>query len=235
MEYSNPLREARLVRRYKRFLADVECVDGEALTAHCPNTGSMLGCAEPGLPVWLSHSARAGRKYPWTWEQVAVHGGTRVGIHTGRTNDIVAEAIAAGLFPELGTITAIRREVRVPQADMRADFLLEGDDGFHFAEAKNVTAAVSDGVALFPDAVSTRGSRHLHVLRDLAGAGRQASLIFCVQRDDVTEVRPADAIDPDYGAALRQAREAGVGVYAFTATPDDQGITPGRRVPVVCP
>jgi len=235
LQYPNPLREGRLLRRYQRFLADVECADGETLTAHCPNTGSMLGSAEPGLTVWLSYSDRQGRKYPWTWEQVAVDGGTRVGVHTGRTNTVVAEAITGGVFPELGRVGAIRHEVRVADAEMRADFLLATSEGPHVVEAKNVTAAVADGVALFPDAVSARGTRHLRVLQGIAGQGGRASLIFCVQRGDVGEVRAADAIDPEYGAALRAARAAGVGVYAFIATPDDRGITPRHRVPVVCP
>lgn len=236
MEYPGELRRGRLLRRYKRFLADVECDDGEHVTAHCPNTGSMLGCAEPGQAVWLSHSNRPGRKYAWTWEQVAVADGVRVGIHTGRTNDVVADALAAGWFPELGGTARLRREVGVPDEPMRADFLVTDSNGTErFVEAKNVTAAVTDGVALFPDAVSRRGTRHLEVLSRLARAGLRPSLIFCVQRTDVTEVRPADDIDPDYGRALRAAIADGVGVYAFTAAPGERAIEPARRVPVICP
>ncbi len=236
MNYPGPLRRGRLIRRYKRFLADVVCDDGESLTAHCPNTGSMLGCTTEGAGVWLSHSARPGRKYPWTWEQVTADGGARVGIHTGRTNDVVEEAILAGWFPELGEPAAVRREVPVPDEHMRADFRLTDRAGWlTYVEAKNVTAAVDDGVALFPDAVSRRGTRHLEVLQRVAEAGTAAALVFCVQRNDVDEVRPADDIDPEYGRALRSAIAAGVGVYALVAEPSDTAIEPRARVPVVCP
>ena len=183
------------------------------------------------MRVWLSFSDRKGRKYAHTWEQVEVVGGARVGIHTGRTNRLVAEALAdPRLVPEAAETGALRAEVNVPDEPMRADFRLEGTGCF--VEAKNVTAAVEDGVALFPDAPSTRGVRHLEVLQRLAERGGPAMLVFCAQRADVHEIRPADAIDPAYGRALRSALVAGVTVIGLGATPTATGIRVDRRVPV---
>ena len=232
MDYDAPLAAGTLEKRYKRFLADVTLDDGSRITAHCPNTGSMLGCAEPGMRVWLSRSDRPGRKYAHTWEQVEAAGGVRVGIHTGRTNRLVAEALAdAGLIPEATDAGPARPEVNVPDEPMRADFRLEGDG--RFVEVKNVTAAVDDGVAVFPDAPSTRGVRHLEVFQRLAERGEGAMLIFCAQRPDVHEIRPADVIDPVYGRALRAAIAAGVMVLGVGATPTANGIRVDRRIPVI--
>ena len=231
MEYDAPLTPGILHRRYKRFLADVTLESGEAVTAHCPNTGSMLGCAEPGMRVWLSYSHRPGRKYAHTWEQVEVEGAIRVGIHTGRTNRLVAEALGdPALIPEVAGAGAPRAEVNVPDEPMRADFRLEGDG--RFIEVKNVTAAVDARVAVFPDAPSSRGVRHLEVLQRLVERGQGAMLIFCAQRPDVDEIRPADRIDPAYGVALRAARAAGVDVIGVGATPRGEGIRVDRRIPV---
>lgn len=231
MEYEAPLTTGILHRRYKRFLADVVLDSGEALTAHCPNTGSMLGCAKPGMRVWLSHSDRPSRQYAHTWEQVEVAGGIRVGIHTGRTNRLVAEALTnPALIPEVTGGGAPRAEVKVPDEPMRADFQLEGDG--RFIEVKNVTAAVDAGVAVFPDAPSSRGVRHLEVLQRLVERGQGAMLIFCAQRPDVDEIRPADQIDPAYGSALRAARSAGVDVIGVGATPNGDGIRVDRRIAV---
>lgn len=232
MEYQAPLIAGTLQRRYKRFLADISLDSGESITAHCPNTGSMLGCAEPGMRVWVSHTDRRGRKYAHTWEQVELGGGLRVGIHTGRTNRLVAEALLdPALIPEVADGGSLRAEVTVPDEPMRADFQLEGDG--RFIEVKNVTAAVEAGVAVFPDAPSSRGVRHLEVLQRLAERGTGGMLVFCAQRSDVSEIRPADAIDPAYGRALRSAQHAGVAVIGVGASPDATGIRVNRRIPVV--
>ncbi|KAB7627635.1 DNA/RNA nuclease SfsA [Alkalilimnicola sp. S0819] len=236
MDFPETLREARLIRRYKRFLADVRGEDGELFTAHCPNTGSMLGCTEPGSRVWLSRSDNPKRKYAHTWELVELADGTRVGLHTGRSNALVEEAWREGLLPELAGYRELRREVSVPGMPMRADMRLRGNGlSDCWLEVKNVTAAVEAGVAIFPDAVSERGTRHLGVLSRLVGRGERAVLVFCVQRDDVGEVRPADAIDPAYGRALRGAIAAGVEVYALGAQVGPRAISLNRRLPVVCP
>ncbi len=228
---------AVLERRYKRFLADVVLDDGQRLTCHCPNTGSMMGCQTPGSRVWLSHSTKPGRKYAHTWELVELPGGVTVGIHTGRANGLVREAVEAGRIPALAGYGDIRPEVRLADRGARIDFLLSGQAGEPpcYLEVKNVTAAVDQGVALFPDAVSTRGTRHLEHLAALVGEGYRAALVFCVQRDDVSEVRPADTIDPGYGTALRDAVAAGVEVHALVATIDTARIALERTVPVVCP
>ena len=225
-----------LIKRYTRFLSDVTLDGGEVVTASCPNTGSMKGLTEPGSPVWLSLSDNPKRKYAYTWELVEVPGGVLVGVNTGRSNALVREAIEAGIIDELAGYHDIRAEVRIGEEGSRADFLLARDGEHCYLEVKNVTAAVEDGVALFPDAVSTRGTRHLRELIGVLRApGRRAVLCFCVQRDDVREVRPADAIDPDYGNTLRQALEAGVEVIAYRATLCPRGVALAERIPVVCP
>ena len=236
MEFARPLEPGSLVRRYKRFLADVEMDGGDRLTCHCPNTGSMMGCAEPGSKVWLSHSDNPNRKYAHTWELVEAEPGVVVGINTGLANRLVAEALDQGLIPELAGFTDRRAEARVPGLPMRADFRLDGGAGAPCTvEVKNVTAAAQAGTALFPDAVSERGRRHLEVLSALVASGERAALVYCVQRGDVGEVRPADEIDPAYGRALRAAIAAGVEVYAVGAEPRADGISLDRRVRVYCP
>jgi sugar fermentation stimulation protein A len=227
--------EARLVRRYKRFLADVLLADGTQTTVHCPNTGAMQGCREPGARVWLSRAENPARKYPLTWELVEAKPGVLVGIHTGRTNSLVREAIGHGLVSEWGQPRAVRAEVRYGAENSRVDFVLEGEAGPRFVEVKNVTAAVEGGVAVFPDAVSSRGSRHLRELMGVYRGGADAALVFCVQRSDVNEVRPADSIDPVYGQTLRAAIELGVDVIALRAKVTPQRIEIDARVPVVCP
>ena len=236
MRFDPPLIPAQLIRRYKRFLADVEFPDGRRTTVHCPNTGGMLGCADPGMPVYLSRASNPERKYPLTWELVEALPGVWVGIHTGRTNRLVREAIETGLIPELGGYGNLKGEVTLGEG-FRVDFLLSGRPGEPECclEVKNVTAAVQDGVALFPDAVSERASRHLRELMDRVAAGKRAMLCFCVQRDDVTEVRPADAIDPVYGETLRRALAAGVEVTAYAARVSPEEVQLYRRVPVVLP
>ncbi len=239
MRFPVPLLAARLVKRYKRFLVDVTLDDGAALTAHCPNTGSLLGCHTPGSRVWLSRSDNPKRKYAHTWELVELEDGVLVGVNTGRSNALVREAIESGLISELAGYDEIRPEVRYGDENSRADFLLTGGDGACYVEVKNVTAVVDPGIALFPDAVSTRGTKHLRELIRMLGSGgqrrRRALLCFCVQRADVREVRPADQIDPDYGRTLREALDAGVEVVAYRATVDPEAVALAECIPVVCP
>ena len=236
MRFDPPLQEARLKRRYKRFLADVVLPDGEQLTVHCPNTGSMLGCADPGMRVWLSRAANPARKYAWTWELVEALPGVLVGIHTGRTNALVREGIRSGVLKELHGYGALKGEVMAGEG-FRVDFLLQGhaDQADCYLEVKNVTAAVQAGIALFPDAVSDRASRHLRELMEKVRAGHRAALCFCVQRDDVSEVRPADTIDPVYGRTLREASARGVEVLAYAARVSTEAALLYRPVPVRMP
>jgi len=236
MQFNDELISGVLVKRYKRFLADVTLADRARVTAHCPNTGSMLGCCDPDSPVWLSRSANAARKYPLTWEIVQVPGDTLVGINTGVTSRLVHEAIDQGVIGELQGYDDIRREVRFGHQGSRVDLLLSGGDGTRcYVEIKNVTAAVEGETAVFPDAVSARGTKHLQELMAMVAEGHRAVLCFCVQRDDVQRVQPADSIDPVYGRTLRQAIDAGVEAIAYRARVSPRSIELYRPIPVVCP
>ena len=235
MKIAAALIEGRLIRRYKRFLADVELAAGGTITAACPNTGSLMGCVEAGSRVWLSESDSPTRKYRHTWEMVE-SGGVLVGINTNRPNGLVREAIEAGVVPELAGYRTIRAEVAFGEERSRVDLVLEGPRRKAcYVEVKNVTAAVADGVALFPDSVSERGARHLRELIRLKAQGLRAVQFYCVQRGDVHEVRPADAIDPDYGMTLRQAIASGVEVLAYRAKVTTRSITLEGRIAVCCP
>ena len=231
MRFPAPLLEGRLLRRYQRFLADVDTPAG-IVTAHCPNTGAMQGCAEPGMRVWLSPASNPARKLAWTWELVEALPGVVVGMHTGRSNALVREAIEAGRVPELAGYTAIRPEVKYG-AGSRIDLLLAAPGRPDcYVEVKNVTAAVAGRVGYFPDAVTTRGTKHLREMSAMVAAGHRAVLVFCVQRGDVDCVRPADHIDPVYGRTLREALAAGVEVIALGATVTPEGIELERRLAV---
>ena len=234
MKFPQALIEGRLIRRYKRFLADVQ-LPREVVTASCPNTGAMLGCAAAGSRVWLSEHDNAGRKYRHTW-QIVEAGEVLVGINTGLPNKLVEEAIVDGVIPELGGYATLRREVAYGEEASRVDFVLDGGRRKScYVEVKNVTAAVKNGVALFPDCVSDRGSRHLRELMRIKAAGLRPVQLYCVQRADVGEVRPADAIDAEYGRTLREAIDAGVEVLAYRARVTPSEIRIETRIPVVCP
>jgi sugar fermentation stimulation protein A len=235
VHFSSPLIPGTLIRRYQRFLADVRLDNGETVVAHCPNTGSMMGCKEPGCRVWLSESDNPNRKLRYTWELVESLPDVWVGIHTGRSNYLVEEAILSGTIAELSGYKKIRREVKFGQERSRVDLLLTHDEKPDcYVEVKNVTAAVENCVAIFPDAVSDRGSKHLRELMAVVKSGQRAALVFCVQREDVTEVRPADEIDPVYGRTLRDAITAGVEVLAYRARVSSEGISITESLPVVC-
>nr|VFK18348.1 MAG: sugar fermentation stimulation protein A [Candidatus Kentron sp. LPFa] len=236
MQFSEPLLSGHLIRRYKRFLADCVLADGAVVTAHCPNTGAMSGCMAPGSQVWLSRSDNPKRKYPLTWEIARVGANTLVGINTARANPLVVEAIESGRIPALRGYERIRREVRFGREGSRVDILLERDGSRPcYVEVKNVTAALPEGIALFPDAVTARGTRHLRELAYMVEKGARCVVFFCVQRSDVQEVRPADDIDPAYGQALRAALAQGVESMAWRARVSDKGIRLHDMLPVVCP
>lgn len=218
MQITPPLIPAILVKRYKRFLGDVVMPSGEQITVHTPNTGAMTGCAEPGSRVWLRDTQNPARKYIYSWEVSETAQGTMVGVHTGVVNSLVNEAIQTGVVTELQGYAQIQQEVRYGNENSRIDLLLmhQGRPDC-YVEIKNVTAVDDDGVAFFPDAVSKRGVKHLRELISMASQGYRAVLFFCVQRDDVNVVRPADEIDSDYGETLRRAMECGVEVIAYRA------------------
>lgn len=234
MRFSGTLVEGRLIRRYKRFLADVQLPTG-VITAACPNTGSLMGCCEPGSRVWLSESDRATRKYRHTWELVEADG-VIVGINTGLPNRLVAEAIGEDTIAELAGYSTVRREVAFGEESSRVDLVLEAPGREPcYVEVKNVTAAANQGIALFPDCVSERGSRHLRELIRLRAHGIRPVQVYCVQRGDVNEVRPADGIDYEYGQTLREAIASGVEVLAYRAKVTPEEIRIVQRIPVVCP
>ena len=221
-----------LIKRYKRFLADIELDDGRVVTAHTPNTGSMLGCCEPGSRVWLSDSGNPERKYPLGWELVEAAPGILVGINTGLPNKLVEEGIRNGVIKELQGYGGLRREVRYGAENSRIDLLLE--DAARpacYVEVKNVTLA-QDGTGYFPDAVSARGSKHLRELAAVVAAGQRGIILFCVQRKDVSEVRPADTIDSKYGNTLRQVIDAGVEAIAWRADVTPEEIRLDKSLPV---
>jgi len=229
MNLPQPLYEATLIRRYKRFLADVQLLDGENITVHCPNSGSMMGCAEPGSTVLLSRSFNEKRKLPFTLELIRIRGHW-VGINTMRPNHLVREAISQGKVPELNGYQAIRSEVRYG-TNSRIDLLLSGPDGSCYVEVKNVTL-LENKSALFPDAVTTRGQKHLHELMQVVQSGGRGVIFFVVQREDALTFGPADAIDPTYGKLLRLAVQNGVEALAYQAHVSPREIYLTRRLPI---
>ena len=214
MRFPSRLIRGTLVQRYKRFLADVRLEDDEIVTAHCTNTGSMIGCKEPGSKVYISRSENLNRKLLYTWEMIKTDG-RWVGINTLHPNKLVAEAVESEFITELSGYRSIRREVKV-SAHTRLDLCLEGNNGSCFVEVKNVTLA-ANGTAAFPDAVSDRGTRHLQELMRLKRQGHRAAMVFVIQRSDCQNFRPADEIDSEYGRWLRRAVKAGVEVLPYAA------------------
>lgn len=235
MIFDRSLIQGILIKRYKRFLADVALPDGRIVTAHSSNTGSMTGCSTPGSTVWLLDSGSATRKYPLTWELVEAEPDVLVGINTHRANALVREGIENGTIAELAGYTTIRSEVRYGNENSRIDLLLEASEKPScWVEVKSVTL-VEHGIAYFPDAVSVRGAKHLRELAQKAAQGDRAVIFFCVQRCDAQEVRPADHIDPIYGQELRDAISAGVEAMAYRADVSVEGIELTAGLPVICP
>lgn len=230
MRFASPLLEGRLVRRYKRFLADVELAAGELVTAHTANPGRMLGLATPGSAVWLSHHDDPARKLKYTWQLIEVDG-RLVGVNPALANRLVREAIERGAIPELAGYGSLRTEVRAgPRA--RTDFLLEDSARPPcWVEVKNATFLAGEA-ALFPDAVTERGRRHLEELAALARGGARAVLCYLVQRPEPRVVAPADAIDPAYADAFRAALAAGVEAIAYRARVGLEGIEVSERLAV---
>jgi sugar fermentation stimulation protein A len=226
---------ATLIRRYKRFLADVELADGSMITAHVANPGAMIGLQAPGARVWLSLSPSKTRKLPYSWELVEAdfgNGPELVGVNTIHPNAIVAEALADGTIPELAFYASIRREVKYGEKS-RVDFLLEHPDRPPcYVEVKNVHMMRQPGLAEFPDSVTARGARHLEELAAMAALGARAVLLFVVQIGSSQRVAVARDIDPAYGHAFDKAREAGVEALAYTCAIDHGGIVLAGKVPI---
>lgn len=229
MRFANPLIPGTLIQRYKRFLADVRLDDGTLVTAHCTNTGSMLGCNAPGSRVYLSEQRGKNRKLPFTWELIRI-GRALVGINTLAANRLAREGIENGVVRELQGYESLRAEVPT-RPGSRLDFLLESAAERCYVEVKNVTLVV-DRVAAFPDAVSERGTKHLKELIRLRRRGHRAVLLFVIQRGPCPSFRPADEIDAEYGRWLRRAARAGVEIYPYRAKVTVRDISLKEAVPL---
>jgi sugar fermentation stimulation protein A len=236
MRFTEPLIPATLIKRYKRFLADVVLPSGEAITAHVANPGAMIGLAAPGSRVWLSKSAKPTRKLPYSWELVEVDlgaGPELIGINTAHPNLLVAEAIAARAIPELAGYAATRREVKYGK-NSRIDFLLEGPDRPScYLEVKNVHLMRTPELAEFPDSVTVRGAKHLDELAAVRAAGGRAVMLFLIQIGSVSRFALARDIDPAYCAAFDRARSAGVEAVAYRCLIEHAAITLAGPVPIV--
>ncbi|MCZ6637518.1 MAG: DNA/RNA nuclease SfsA [Alphaproteobacteria bacterium] len=230
MKFAAPLLRGRLIRRYKRFLSDIELETGERITAHIANPGAMTGLAEPGLEVWLSRSDNPKRKLAFSWELVRV-GRHLIGVNTSLPNRLVEEAINRGKISELAGYSSLRREVRYGK-NSRIDFLLQGDGRPDcWLEIKNVNLKRTT-LAEFPDAVTARGTKHLHELMDVAAKGDRAVMLYVVQRRDCKAFSIATDIDPAYGAALTEARSKGVETLCYVCKIRRDGIILDAPLPM---
>jgi sugar fermentation stimulation protein A len=235
MEFSTPLQPARLIRRYKRFLADAELEHGDIVTVHCPNPGAMTGLAECGQRIWLRRDAQERRKIPWSWALTETRG-VLVGIDTSLPNKLVAEALERGVIEELASYPRFRREVYLAgEADgtrrrSRIDFLL---DGYLYLEVKNVHLSRTPGLAEFPDTPTARGARHLAALAEAVGQGAQAAILYVVQRGDCRRFRIASDIDPAYAKAHGAALRAGVQALCYGCGVGLEGIRLTEKIPIL--
>ena len=234
MRFPDPLLRGTLIRRYKRFLADVVLDTGETVTAHCANSGSMLSVDAPGSEVWLSPARNPERKLRYTWELIRINGGL-VGINTSHPNALAAEATRAGALPELAGYASLRREVKYGR-NSRIDLLLEGGGRPPcYVEVKNVTlrrGAGADAPAEFPDAVTERGAKHLEELTAMVAAGHRAVMLFLVQREDCPRFTVAGDIDPAYAEGLAAARAGGVEALCYGCRLSPEEITVGGPIPL---
>ncbi len=236
MKFSSPLVPARLIKRYKRFLADVEILagpdHGRILTVHCPNPGAMLGLAEPDSRIWLTRSNNPARKLAYGWELIDVDGGL-VGINTAHPNILAEDALRAGIIPELAGYTSIRREV-VYGRNSRIDLLLEtpGQPPC-YVEVKNVHLKRKAELAEFPDSVTARGAKHLSELGSIKQSGARAVMLYIVQRSDCRSFSLASDIDKAYAAAFTQAMAAGIEAFCYACNITTDGIELTKPLPIV--
>jgi sugar fermentation stimulation protein A len=232
MKFPDPLIKGKLVKRYKRFMADIELPSGDVVTAHCANSGSMISVRDPGSDVWISPARNPDRKLKFTWELIKI-GDAMVGINTSHPNAIVFEAIENGVIKELQGYSAMRREVKYGK-NSRIDILLEHENGGKcYVEVKNVTLKRdlgSDKPAEFPDGVTARGAKHLAELSDMVADGHRAVMMYLVQRDDSEAFNLARDIDPEYGEAYDKAIKAGVEILGYTCQITPEEIVVTRRV-----
>lgn len=236
MRFPTPLLRGTLIRRYKRFLADVKLDDGRLITAVCPNTGSMMGLTAPGSTAWLSESDVPTRKYRFNWEMVEADlgkGPALVGINTALPNKLVAEAIAGAWVKALAGYPSVRREVKYGK-NSRIDLLLEcAEKGKCYVEIKNVHLSRKHGLAEFPDSVTERGTKHLAEMSDMVREGHRAVMVYLIQRGEARKLKFARDVDPNYGAAYDAAVAAGVEAIALRCKLSTEEIVVDKPVPIV--
>nr|WP_136251471.1 DNA/RNA nuclease SfsA [Ningiella ruwaisensis] len=229
-KFTSALIQGKLVKRYKRFLADVELSSGNIITAHCPNTGAMTGCDAPGADVWLSKSTNTKRKYAYTWEYSSDGSGNKIGVNTANANRVVRDALLNRRIPELAHYSRLQAEVK--RGASRIDFKLTEDGAIDaFCEVKSVTLRKSDN-AYFPDAVSTRGQKHCRELAEIAKNGELAYLLFCIQLENIRSFGIAHFIDPKYQEAFEYAKENGVEMLAYGCQMTERGIELSHKVEI---
>lgn len=232
MQFSPPLQRATLVKRYKRFLADVITPDGTELTLHCPNTGAMTGCAEPGDTVWYSTSENTKRKYPHTWELTEPQNGALICVNTLWANRLTKEALEQGRVSELSGYSTLKSEVKYGAERSRIDFMLQAD--FRpdcYIEVKSVTLAEKD-FGFFPDAITERGQKHLRELMSVAAEGKRAVIFFAVLHSAITRFSPARHIDAKYAQLLIEAQRKGVEILVYKAELSAESMTLKEPLPI---
>lgn len=234
MRFQTPLIPATLIRRYKRFLADIRLEDGRDATAHCANPGSMMGLAEPGMRIWVEPNDDPKKKLKFGWRLVDHGGGHFTGVDTAVPNRMLRAALEDRLVPGLDGYDTVRPEVRYGQ-NSRIDFLLTGGGPDTYVEVKSVTLSRQPGLAEFPDSVTARGAKHLAELATVAQSGHRAVMLYLVQRTDCTRVTLAADIDPAYARAFTDAAQKGVDVIAMDCAITPQAVTPGKALPFVAP
>ncbi|MBB4956098.1 sugar fermentation stimulation protein A [Agrobacterium vitis] len=231
MQFDPPLVSATLIRRYKRFLFDARLETGEEMTGFCPNTGSMRGLTDPGSRIWLSQHDSPSRKYRYGFELIEADN-TLVGVNTALPNRLAVEAIKAGLVSDLAAYDAMRTEQRYGE-NSRIDLLLSAPDRADcYVEVKNVHFIREQGLAEFPDSVTTRGAKHLHELAKLVDNGKRAVMLYVIQREDCEALAICADLDPAYGRAFTAAIQRGVEAYAVTCAITPDSISPRCSVPV---
>ncbi len=231
MIFDPPLKQATLIKRYKRFLADVILADGSQTTIHVANTGAMTGCAEPGDTVWYSTSNNLKRKYPFSWELTETKQKHRICVNTIRANQLVEEAITAGVITELTGYNSLRREVKYGSENSKIDILLtDGPQADVYVEVKSATL-LDNNLGYFPDAVTTRGQKHLRELIEIVESGKRAVLLFAVMHTGINSVQAAKHIDNKYAELIELASQSGVEILAYQATITKQQLLLANKLP----
>lgn len=234
MHFPAPLNKARLIKRYKRFLADVVLEDGSETTIHVANTGAMTGCAEPNDWVWYSTSPNLKRKYPFSWELTQTQAGHFICVNTMQANALAEEGIKNGVIKELGGYEKLTREVKYGEENSKIDALLSDDNKVDcFVEVKSVTLYRENGIGAFPDAVTTRGQKHLRELMAIREAGNRAVLLFIVLHSGIESVTCAKDIDSKYAQLLEQAVASGVEVLAYSCALSNQALVVEKSLPIL--